>query len=133
MTYYGDNQVAGKKTKYGMENIMDRQNNVLEYLDHIVTVYPDKNAYIDEKEAYTFSRVYEEAGRLGTRLLKDGFYKEPIVVFMRKQSCTIAAFFGIVSAGCYRITSYNVCYTKLLRSSRSSGAAGRSPTTVRRS
>jgi len=82
---------------------MDRQNNVLEYLDHIVTVYPDKNAYIDEKEAYTFSRVYEEAGRLGTRLLKDGFYKEPIVVFMRKQSCTIAAFFGIVSAGCYYV------------------------------
>lgn len=82
---------------------MTRQINVLEYLDHIVTIFPQKAAYIDDKETYTFQKVYDESRSIGTKLNQDGFHKQPIVVFMKKQSRTITAFYGIVAAGCYYV------------------------------
>ncbi len=82
---------------------MERQNHILEYLDHIVTIYPEKTAYADETECYSFQRVYEEARSVGTCLLEHGLKKEPVVVFMQKRSRTIAAFFGVVESSCYYV------------------------------
>ena len=77
--------------------------NVLEYLDNIVKVYPDKLAYSDDKTEYTFKDVETSSKAIGTYLNSKGLYKEPVIIFMHKSPKTIASFFGSVYAGCYYI------------------------------
>ncbi len=79
------------------------QRNVLEYLEQIVKRLPDKTAYADEKTEMTFAQVSQNALAIGTFLREKGLYKQPVVVFMGKHPRTIAAFFGVVYAGCYYV------------------------------
>ena len=79
------------------------QTNILEYLEHTVQQKPDKVAFADEQVQLTFSQVYAQARSVATALNKAGFYKKPVVVFMRKQPATLAAFFGAIYAGCYYV------------------------------
>ena len=82
---------------------MDRQNNILEYLDNIVNICPDKIAYANETDELSFKTVYENSRVIGTFLHDEGKYKEPVVVFMRKHPDTIVAFLGVVYGGCYYV------------------------------
>lgn len=82
---------------------MKRQNNILEYLDNIVNIYPDKVAYANENEGLTFKAVYDNARAIGTYLNAKGKYNKPIVVFMKKHPNTIVTFLGTVYAGCYYV------------------------------
>lgn len=82
---------------------MRRQINILEYLDNIVEQKPDKIAFGDEVETYSFQRVFRECESVGTALAKEGVYKEPVVVYMQKRSRAIVAFYGVVAAGCYYV------------------------------
>jgi len=82
---------------------MDRQINILEYLDNIVKICPDKIAYANETDGLSFKTVYDNARAIGTFLHNEGRYKEPIVVFMRKHPDTIVAFLGVVYGGCYYV------------------------------
>ena len=82
---------------------MDRQNNILEYLDNIVNICPDKIAYANETDELSFKTVYDNAKAIGTFLHDEGKYKEPVVVFMRKHPDTIVAFLGVVYGGCYYV------------------------------
>lgn len=82
---------------------MDRQNNVLEYLENIVSVCPDKACYANESEQLTFKEVYNSARAIGTFLHQKGHYKKPVVVFMRKHPETIVAFLGAIYAGCFYV------------------------------
>jgi len=82
---------------------MDRQINILEYLDNIVKICPDKIAYANETDELSFKTVYDNARAIGTFLHNEGRYKEPIVVFMRKHPDTIVAFLGVVYGGCYYV------------------------------
>lgn len=75
------------------------QNHVLDYLNHIVSVKPDKTAFADDTQALTFRQVYEQSRAVGTYIHQKGIYKKPVVVFMRKRPKEIAAFFGIITAG----------------------------------
>ena len=75
---------------------MDRQINILEYLDNIVKICPDKIAYANETDGLSFKTVYDNARAIGTFLHNEGRYKEPIVVFMRKHPDTIVAILGVV-------------------------------------
>ena len=79
------------------------QNNVLEYLDEIVLKVPDKAAFADEKISYTFRQVDEITRSIGTYLHDNHFYRQPVVVFMRKSPRTIVTFFGIIRAGCFYV------------------------------
>lgn len=79
------------------------QNNVLDYLDETVKRLPEKNAFVGEDISYTFSQVYEIGKSIGSALLQKGYYKEPVVVFMRKSPKTIVTFFGIINAGCFYV------------------------------
>lgn len=79
------------------------QTNILEYLERTVVRCPDKVAFANEEMGLTFSQVYNQARSIGTRLSKEGFYRQPIVVFMRKHPTTLAAFFGAIYAGCYYV------------------------------
>lgn len=82
---------------------MDRQNNVLEYLENIVKICPDKTCYANESELLSFKEVYNSARAIGTFLHHKGHYKKPVVVFMRKHPKTIVAFLGAIYAGCFYV------------------------------
>jgi len=82
---------------------MSRQINILEYLENIVSVCPDKICYANEKEGYTFRQVYDCARAIGTFLYYRGHYKKPVVVFMKKHPKEIIAFLGVVYAGDYYV------------------------------
>jgi len=75
------------------------QNNVLEYLESTVKRFPDKIAFANEKTGITFKEVYDQGRAVGTFLYKQGIYKQPVVVFMKKHPKAIAAFFGVLYGG----------------------------------
>lgn len=79
------------------------QNHVLDYLDHIVKICPDKLAFANEKEGLTFKEVYAQTQSVGTFLHEQGIYKEPVIVFMNKHPKTITAFFGVIEGGCFYV------------------------------
>jgi len=79
------------------------QTNILEYLEVTVAQKPDKVAFADADTSLTFRQVYDQARSVATALHQAGYYKKPVVVFMRKQPATLAAFFGAIYAGCYYV------------------------------
>ena len=79
------------------------QTNILEYLEGSVLRCPDKVAFADDQTQLTFGEVSRQARSVATALHNAGYYKKPVVVFMRKQPATLAAFFGAIYAGCYYV------------------------------
>ena len=79
------------------------QTNILEYLEGSVARCPDKIAFANEEMGLTFREVSVSARRIATRLHREGCYRQPVVVFMRKHPTTLAAFFGAIYAGCYYV------------------------------
>ena len=79
------------------------QTNILEYLEQTVKRCPDKVAFANEEMGLTFSQVYAQARSIGSALNHEGFYKRPVVVFMKKHPKVLAAFFGAIYAGCYYV------------------------------
>lgn len=79
------------------------QNNVLKYLNEIVTKKPDKLAYSDGENGLTFKEVYDQSRSIGSYLVSKGVVKKPVVIFMKKSPWEIAAFFGTVTAGDYYV------------------------------
>lgn len=86
-----------------MNKNLDRQNNILEYLDNIVGQCPDKACYTNETDSLSFRQVYDDARAIGTFLASRGHYRKPVVVFMKKHPKTIVAFLGTVYAGNYYV------------------------------
>lgn len=82
---------------------MLRQNNILEYLENIVDIYPNKVCYANESEEFAFRQVYNDARSIGTFLNISGHYKKPVVVFMKKHPKMIIAFLGVVYSGNYYV------------------------------
>lgn len=79
------------------------QTNILEYLEHTVSRCPQKVAFANESDVLTFSQVSELARSVGTALHQEGFYKQPVVVFMKKHPRVLTAFLGAIYAGCYYV------------------------------
>ena len=79
------------------------QRNILEYLEHTVCRVPESIAFSSEEGALTFREVYAQARAIGTRMIRDGNYKQPVVVFMKKHPKTITAFLGIIYSGCFYV------------------------------
>ena len=77
--------------------------NVMAYLDETVKRLPDKIAFANESEGYTFQDVYEQSRSIGTFFHNQNYYRRPVVVFMDKHPKTIMAFFGVITAGCYYV------------------------------
>ena len=68
------------------------QTNILEYLERTVRRLPEKIAYTDGTYGLTFREVYGAARSVGSFLAAEGFYREPVVVYMKKSPDAIAAF-----------------------------------------
>ena len=77
--------------------------NILEYLEHTVQRVPDKTAFADENYALTFEELYEQSRAIGSVISQTGYYKKPIVVYMKKQPKTVAAFLGVIYSGCFYV------------------------------
>ena len=80
-----------------------KQRNVLEYLEATVKRVPDKIAYSDGSFDMSFATVYHDSRAIGTALYENGFYGQPVVVYMSKHPKTVAAFFGCVYGGNYYV------------------------------
>lgn len=73
--------------------------NVLEYLEETETKYPDKAAFVDEWEEYTY-RVLKKYGQaIGTEIVKHTNMRRPIVVYLEKSVKVIASFVGVLYSG----------------------------------
>ena len=77
--------------------------NILEYLEHTAARLPDKLAFSTGKEGMSFGEVLRDARAIGSFLAGEGFYAEPVVIFMDKHPHTVTAFFGAVYAGCFYV------------------------------
>lgn len=79
------------------------QKNILQYLEATATRLPDKLAFSTGKEGMTFSEVLTGARAIGSYLIKNGYYREPVVIFMDKHPHTVTAFWGAIYAGCFYV------------------------------
>ncbi len=79
------------------------QKNILQYLEQTAARLPDKLAFSTGKEGMTFGEDIAGARAIGTYLSKNGYYREPIVIFMDKHPHTVSAFFGAIYAGCFYV------------------------------
>lgn len=79
------------------------QTNILEYLEHTVKRVPDKVAFANDTMGLTFREVFDQARSVGTFLHSEGFYKQPVVVFMKKHPTTLVSFFGTIYSGNYYV------------------------------
>lgn len=79
------------------------QTNILEYLEKTVKEVPDKTAYTDGKHGLTFAEVFRYPRAIGSYLSREGFYREPVVIYMKKSPEAVAAFYGAVYGRCFYV------------------------------
>ena len=79
------------------------QTNILEYLEKTVKEVPDKTAYTDGKHGLTFAEVFRYSCAIGSYLSREGFYREPVVIYMKKSPEAVAAFYGAVYGRCFYV------------------------------
>ncbi len=74
--------------------------NILDYLEESARRFPDKTAFADEERELTFSALRDAARRVGTAVAGLADRGEAIAVYMDRSASAIAAFMGVVYAGC---------------------------------
>lgn len=79
------------------------QTNILEYLEKTVKEVPNKTAYTDGKHGLTFAEVFRYSRAIGSYLSREGFYREPVVIYMKKSPEAVAAFYGAVYGRCFYV------------------------------
>lgn len=79
------------------------QTNILEYLEQTAPRLPHKIAFSNGTEDLCFSDLLNLSRRIGSALADAGYKKAPIAVLMEKHPHQIAAFFGVIYAGCYSV------------------------------
>ena len=72
------------------------QRNILEYLENTAQRLPDKIAFANESMSMTFREVLRVSRNIGSVLLRKGYQREPVVIYMEKHPHMIAAFWGVV-------------------------------------
>ncbi len=79
------------------------RNNVISYLVNAASRFPGKTAFVSENASLTFSDLDDISKKVGSYLDRNGIYKKPVVVFMRRSAPEIAVFFGVVRGGCFYV------------------------------
>ena len=82
---------------------MSIRKNILSYLEETAARLPDKLAFSTGKEGMTFGEVARDADAIGSAICREGLYSEPVVILMDKHPTTVAAFFGVIRAGCFYV------------------------------
>lgn len=76
---------------------------ILQYLEKTAMKFPDKVAYQDTKESFSYSQLLDFAKRIGTYISGISKPRSPIVIYMDKRAYNIPAFWGTVYAGCFYV------------------------------
>ncbi|WP_024294535.1 amino acid adenylation domain-containing protein [Lacrimispora indolis] len=77
--------------------------NVLEYLEHSASLYPEKIAAEDQITCCSYQELLSNAKRIGSFLADFELPGSPVAVFMDKSVEALTAFMGIVYAGCFYV------------------------------
>lgn len=77
--------------------------NVLEYLEENSRKTPDKIVIGDMQRQLSYEEFLGLSQSIGTCLAKRGYEKEPIAVLIDRDVYSVAAFMGIVYAGCFYV------------------------------
>ncbi len=77
--------------------------NVLEYLEQSARNYPNKVAFDDDKQTYTFGETVTIAKSIGSYLSAEIKSNFPIAILMDKTAMCLPAFFGVVYSGCFYV------------------------------
>lgn len=78
--------------------------NLLEYLEISSAKSPDKLAFCDETESYTFSNMLGKAKSLGCAISHiTNRYNSPVVILSERTAATVVSFFGILFSGNYYV------------------------------
>lgn len=75
--------------------------NILDYLEASAKRLPEKVAVADEKNAFTYRELLENANRIGAVLSREVCPKSAVPVYMDKSCNALALFMGAVKAGCF--------------------------------
>ena len=68
--------------------------NVTYWLDKSAQKFPDKTAFADEKKEITFRQMREQARALATRMLAEGLFRKPVVIYLEKGVDVLVSFMG---------------------------------------
>lgn len=77
--------------------------NILQYLEDSAARVPEKLAFSNGKEDMSFGELERASRAIGTYLAAQGIRREAVAVFMDKHPKTLAAFFGVIYAGCFYV------------------------------
>ncbi|MCR5829088.1 MAG: amino acid adenylation domain-containing protein [Lachnospiraceae bacterium] len=77
--------------------------NLLEYLYDDIDEKRDRVAFSDVNGSLTFGDLFEISRRIGTRLSRAEFYREPVAIYMDRSPEMIAAFLGVLAGGCFYV------------------------------
>lgn len=72
---------------------------ITDYLDASAENFPDKIGFVDEKRQMTFREMQSEAEKIAAKLIQQGYFHQPIAVFLDKSVECIASFQGIAYSG----------------------------------
>ncbi len=75
------------------------EKNVLEWLEKVSRIHPDKVAYEDGVNSLTFYQIINEARKIGSRIAEKVSDSAPVAVMMGRNVYTIAAYFGVIYSG----------------------------------
>ena len=72
---------------------------ITDYLDQTVKLYPNKIAFIDQKDKITFRELQVLAQKLGLLLIQKNIFQKPVAILLGKSHKTIVALMGIAYSG----------------------------------
>ena len=75
----------------------------LSYLNDTADRLPDKLAFADDECRLTFAELRQAAANVGACLRSSGASGEPVGVLMERSARSIAAFLGVMEAGCFYV------------------------------
>ena len=75
----------------------------LSYLNQTADRLPDKLAFSDGETGLTFAQLRQAAAGVGACLMNSGAKGEPVGVLMERSPDQIAAFLGVMEAGCFYV------------------------------
>ena len=74
---------------------------VLSYLDNILAKSPNKIAYSDENNAYTFREIDCLSDSIAAWLIENGYKNEPVSIMVERNAIVPAYYFAVAKAACF--------------------------------
>lgn len=74
---------------------------IIDYLEQSADKYPKKVAYADEYESVTYEELRKRTYKIAYQLIKRGYEKEPIAIYLKKSVRCIVMMLGVLYSGNY--------------------------------